>query len=97
MRRPVFIDEIKEECLKEGVFEEYQREKKAEQRYLVERPRWKREWYEYVLPTLIIAIWVIYCAIVFLGKLYVLMSTVVCAGVGVAICIIYLFSVVHKR
>jgi len=91
MKRSVFIDEIKEECLKEGVLEKYQRER-AERRYLERHPRWKEMWYEYVLPTLIIAIWVIYCAIVFLGKLYVLMPTVVCAGVGAAICVIYLFG-----
>ena len=93
MRRPVFIDEIKEECLKKGILEKYQREKEAEQRYLAKHPRWRVDWYKYVvLPTLIVAIWTIICAIMFLG-LHVLVPTVVSAVVYVALgFIIYRFS-----
>ena len=93
MRRPVFIDEIKEECLKEGVLEKYQREKEVEQRYLAKHPRWRVNWYKYVvLPTLIVAIWAITCAIMFLG-LHVLVPTVVSAAVYVTLgFIIYRFG-----
>ncbi|RLG57457.1 MAG: hypothetical protein DRN95_05515 [Candidatus Hydrothermarchaeota archaeon] len=73
-RRPVYIDEIKEECLQEGVLESYLREIETG-----EHQQRKGEWYEYVLPTLIVVIWVVSCTIVFWKKWFILIPWAVCA------------------
>ena len=81
----MYIDEIKEGCLKEGVLEKYQREKEATRRYLAKRPRWKAEWYEWVLPAVIVVMWAVTCAVVNWEKPLVLIFTEIAAGVVIGI------------
>jgi len=75
-RRPVYIDEIKEECLKEGV---------------KEREHLQRRW-EYILSAFVIVDWGIVCAIALLAKMFALVPALVCGWIGVVFFVVYIFS-----
>lgn len=86
-RRPVYIDEIKEECLKEGVLEGYLREIEAG-----EHPQRKCEWCKYALSALVIVDWGVVCAIALWGKVFTLVPALVCGWIGVVFFVMYIFS-----